>query len=395
MTTHITQCPHCSTAFRVSAEQLSVAKGAVRCGSCLKVFRADEHLRDRMPPTPLRATEPAKKASAAAPAKAPPVAATAHVPKAPPADAPSPFPADDDEFIFSDMAEDDELAEDEFVFMDGDDELDDDFTDSDDELEFSDSFLSLEDTPDPARKRLMVEPEEPDFGDAASDDSWALDMLADAEREPPPRPARPSFDVEPEGISFADADPKPATKRPAKPTPAAPTYAHHDLDELANRLDTQNGKRGLWTLAAALLLITLAAQTLWWQRHTLHPVSFLQPVYAAACAQLPCALEPAKPDRNAVRALSSILRPLADQRMRLDAVFVNRSDRPVPFPSVLLELQDLQGQVIADGLFAPSDYVAGDMRSDDLMPPGQPISISINVNRPTADLSNYSLTFHY
>ncbi|WLD59086.1 DUF3426 domain-containing protein [Salinispirillum sp. LH 10-3-1] len=394
MTTHITQCPHCSTAFRVSADQLSVAKGAVRCGSCLKVFRADEHLRERMPSGPVRATEPPKKAPAASQTKSAQAAKAEPTPKAPLADASSPFPPDDDEFIFSDMAEEDGLADDEFVFMDGDDELDDDFSDSDDELEFSDSFLSLEDTPDPVRRRLMVEPEEPEFSDAASDDSWALDMLADAERDPPSRPARPSFDTEAQDIPFA-AVAKPATKRPVKPTPAAPTYAHHDLDELANRLDAHSGRRGLWTLAAALLMVMLAAQTLWWQRHALHQAGVLQPIYAAVCTQLPCALEPSRPDTSAVRALSSILRPLADQRMRLDAVFVNRSDRPVPFPSVLLELQDLQGQVIADGLFSPSDYVAGDMRPDDLMPPGQPISISINVNRPTADLSNYSLTFHY
>ncbi|ENU5891693.1 TPA: zinc-ribbon domain-containing protein, partial [Pseudomonas aeruginosa] len=39
----ITQCPHCSTSFRVNDAQLGAANGAVRCGTCLKVFNALQH----------------------------------------------------------------------------------------------------------------------------------------------------------------------------------------------------------------------------------------------------------------------------------------------------------------------------------------------------------------
>lgn len=41
---HVTQCPHCQTRFRVTAAQLGMAHGAVRCGACLKVFNAAEQL---------------------------------------------------------------------------------------------------------------------------------------------------------------------------------------------------------------------------------------------------------------------------------------------------------------------------------------------------------------
>ncbi|KGF63748.1 DUF3426 domain-containing protein [Pseudomonas lutea] len=40
----VTQCPHCQTSFRVSHAQLSVARGTVRCGSCLQVFNAAKQL---------------------------------------------------------------------------------------------------------------------------------------------------------------------------------------------------------------------------------------------------------------------------------------------------------------------------------------------------------------
>lgn len=39
----VTRCPHCKTAFRVSRAQMNAAKGAVRCGSCLSIFRAEDH----------------------------------------------------------------------------------------------------------------------------------------------------------------------------------------------------------------------------------------------------------------------------------------------------------------------------------------------------------------
>jgi predicted Zn finger-like uncharacterized protein len=39
----VTRCPQCNTAFRVTLNQLAVADGQVRCGSCLAVFKAVDH----------------------------------------------------------------------------------------------------------------------------------------------------------------------------------------------------------------------------------------------------------------------------------------------------------------------------------------------------------------
>ena len=46
----IAECPSCQTRFRVTAEQLAVANGRVRCGACLAVFDAREtEVRDDKP----------------------------------------------------------------------------------------------------------------------------------------------------------------------------------------------------------------------------------------------------------------------------------------------------------------------------------------------------------
>jgi predicted Zn finger-like uncharacterized protein len=38
------RCPECATVFRVTEQLLSVAKGKVRCGACLHIFKATDHL---------------------------------------------------------------------------------------------------------------------------------------------------------------------------------------------------------------------------------------------------------------------------------------------------------------------------------------------------------------
>ncbi|MEO8537670.1 MAG: MJ0042-type zinc finger domain-containing protein, partial [Betaproteobacteria bacterium] len=39
-----TRCPGCATVFRVTAEQLALREGQVRCGQCRAVFDANDHL---------------------------------------------------------------------------------------------------------------------------------------------------------------------------------------------------------------------------------------------------------------------------------------------------------------------------------------------------------------
>ena len=58
----VTQCPHCQTRFRVSHAQLSVARGVVRCGSCLQVFNAARQLLEQRTHAPEAPAETAPRA---------------------------------------------------------------------------------------------------------------------------------------------------------------------------------------------------------------------------------------------------------------------------------------------------------------------------------------------
>lgn len=52
---HITRCPNCSTAFRVTEEQLAAYHGQVRCGRCALVFNARDCLLPSPPAEPVSA----------------------------------------------------------------------------------------------------------------------------------------------------------------------------------------------------------------------------------------------------------------------------------------------------------------------------------------------------
>ncbi|WP_041712206.1 DUF3426 domain-containing protein [Pseudomonas sp. ATCC 13867] len=105
----ITQCPHCQTRFRVNSAQLGAASGAVRCGTCLKVFNAPQNmLGESTPapiltavvpppvsppsPTPAPAPKPAIEPAAPATAEAAPVPAPAFTAFAPEKSQPVPAP---------------------------------------------------------------------------------------------------------------------------------------------------------------------------------------------------------------------------------------------------------------------------------------------------------------
>lgn len=70
---HITHCPQCETAFKVSPQQLELAKGWVRCGRCSHVFEAALHFETPpdIPPPPLPSADaPSLFRAAMAPAMA-------------------------------------------------------------------------------------------------------------------------------------------------------------------------------------------------------------------------------------------------------------------------------------------------------------------------------------
>lgn len=84
-----TQCPHCGVKFQISAQQLQLANGNVRCGSCLQVFQASKNLvplgGGAAPTAPTAGSARGSARPSAAPSARPSAAPSAAPPAAPPA----------------------------------------------------------------------------------------------------------------------------------------------------------------------------------------------------------------------------------------------------------------------------------------------------------------------
>jgi predicted Zn finger-like uncharacterized protein len=164
----ITRCPKCGTAFRISDALLKSAKGVVRCGSCLSVFNARDHLEvGRQAPAAPRSQPQSETAQ--------PMARFSETPVQPQQPRPSEPPAREETF-----------AEQE-----------------DDEVDTPD-WRRREDTEAP--KSAASQPEQKPAEEEEDDEAWALELLKD--------------DDDDLNIQFKKIIPKPAP--PPEPEPPAP-----------------------------------------------------------------------------------------------------------------------------------------------------------------------------
>ncbi len=181
----ITRCPRCAVAFRVSDAHLRSAKGIVRCGSCLSIFNAKDHIepaKSRKPET----TGPALHTAA------PATGAIRTPPSSPPLETPREESAQAEQIVDDTLDEEDILIDDDLL-MDDDFLIDDDILIDDDLLiddDMDDSELiydapddvyvdsgyrrsDLFETGDSRTARNASEPEDD------ADESWALELLKD------------------------------------------------------------------------------------------------------------------------------------------------------------------------------------------------------------------------
>ena len=407
-----TQCPKCETRFRVTDEQLGIAKGKVRCGNCLSVFNAIEHQ---------------------------------VIPKSSPK--PSPPPTEpglgtdlpDEDFVFADNPEEDAsdapYAGTKLTF-------------SDDEL--SDSFRSMDTKGGDEFQEAGDEDAHKDI-----DESWAEAMLWDTatpasapSRQPDtsettgktgweqsepavePEPQADPFDIgrvpaEPKAADFElESDDAVRSSRPEpKPEPQddfyesfgndagldfpdqddrvnEPLSATLPYDELRREPVSVGGSGGskvrtlTWTLIVLVLLGVLVAQVTWFQFDRLSAIPELRPFYEKGCALAGCDLKPLI-NVDAIQSRKLVVRTDPENRSQLvvNAVIINRADFEQPFPAIALTFSNLNGDVVAQSIFTPDEFLAGEGKELSAMPKDTPVRIAINIRDPGKDAVNYNLNF--
>ena len=410
----VTQCPHCQTSFRVSHAQLSVARGVVRCGSCLQVFNAAKQLLEQAGKEPV----------------APAPAAIVEVPEAVEPKAISQKQWSAAELDLDTLDLDEELARLEQR-----------------EIQPTTEFGRHRDDTLSARRDSIETDQEPWsdslFSESAADraqtaeDLDALDALDDP--QPIPEPSKnsrtePSLSLSLEPIELDDEaqppqlrlhDPldtplpkerlsatttdeieedlpsvEPLRKRRERSEPGVRADVLQDLTDDPLQLDWQRrrspwARRLFWLLLVLLGAGALAGQYVAYHFDELARQDQYRPWFQQFCPQIGCTV-PSKVDIAKIKSSNLVVRshPEFSGALVVDAIIYNRAPFSQPFPLLELRFADLNGHLIASRRFKPGEYLNGDLEGMVEMPPQTPIHIALDILDPGAKAVNYSLSFH-
>src|SRR5690554_6236166 len=418
-----TQCPKCLTRFRVTDEQLGIAKGKVRCGHCMDVFNAIEH-------KVTSATVATPKAPSDISSKKPPEGTQPNQPA-------SGFTSDttEDNFIFADNPEedaeegryagtkltfsDDELSDSFRSFDDRapsaqDDTVDDDISEGVDES-WAEAILrednapekSADTTPEPDKPPVKAEPEEQTDGE--------LDYELQPSPEPAPAPETPAqtpdnkgpkdtpnfFNDDQSGLALESFDQEQDAEleheRPLKGERFASGAPFGDLRHEPVSLGGNNRgwlRTAAWSVIVLGLIGVLIAQITWFQFDRLSAIPELRPFYEKGCELAGCELKPLI-NVDAIQSRKLVVRTDPENRSQLvvDAVIINRADFQQPFPAIALTFSNLNGDVVAQSIFTPDEYLAGEAETLKSMPVETPVRIAIGIRDPGRDAVNYNIIF--
>ncbi|HEF4761793.1 TPA: DUF3426 domain-containing protein [Pseudomonas putida] len=416
----VTQCPHCQTSFRVSHAQLSVARGVVRCGSCLQVFNAAKQLLEQAGKEPIAPVTPTV---VKAPAPAEPRAISQKQWTATELDLDS---LDLDEELarleqreiqpiteFGRHREDTLSARRDSV--DNDEEpwaADSLFSESAADRAQAANELDELDTLDALETLDTMEPvNEPGNILSRTEPSLSLEPV-DLEDEPQPPQLRLHDPLDAplhhERLTATAAEAtdhdlppiEPLRKRRERSEPGVRAEVLQDLTDDPLQLDWQKrrspwGRRFFWLLLILLAAGALAGQYVAYHFDELARQDQYRPWFQQLCPQIGCTV-PSKVDIAKIKSSNLVVRshPEFSGALVVDAIIYNRAPFSQPFPLLELRFADLNGHLIASRRFKPGEYLKGDLEGMAEMPPQTPIHIALDILDPGAKAVNYSLSFH-
>lgn len=149
-------------------------------------------------------------------------------------------------------------------------------------------------------------------------------------------------------------------------------------------------RRWLWPLLIALALVALLAQVAWLQFDRWNRTEPYRSLYGAVCPLLGCEL-PDLVDRSRIRAYNLVVRNHPDQQGALvvDAILLNTARFDQPFPDLVLEFSDLNGNTVAARQFTPGEYLSGELAGRTRMPANQPVHLTLELVDPGPKAVNY------
>ncbi len=383
----VTQCPYCQTRFRLTAEQLNVAAGNVRCGACLEVFHAGDAAaamhQEQLAPSSLLQDDLDEPDLAALGLdesiidEVNPTGMTGHrqsgleaaLPASddqPPAEIDTPSPAEP----FADLHED---------------------------------FLATPPARDfgPDFNHNRLGDQDLDAGSESHADHDIFDRdrpTTPAPADIPPPPDRQHQEPSPTGDTQPDLADAPAADNP-QPERREPQLTALRLELLEEELLSGPPARPrqrtwLWNSLCLLALLVLAGQFFYYNFDALARDQRSRPLLENLCLIARCEL-PARVDISRIRSANLLVRqhPEFPNALAIDVILYNRADFEQPFPVLQMHFTDAGGREVSARSFRPEEYLSGELAGVRLMPPQTPIHVGLSMLDPGPQASGYRLEF--
>ncbi|MGA9701959.1 DUF3426 domain-containing protein [Pseudomonas sp.] len=401
----VTQCPHCQARFRVNHAQLSVARGVVRCGSCLQVFNAVRQLLEQ-------------RAQASSPVPEPESSIIADpIPEPPRAISQKQWTAE--ELDLDNLDLDEELAKLERREIQPTQptaerrQASTDRRQKEEALSASRNSVKAEEEqwaaslfsepPEeraqaleaaPPASRQRTEPSMSRHTDDIDDEPTLRSTQDDEDdRDPPFTPLTQAAEPQPE------ERPAPRRKR-VRAEPGAHDDVLQDLEDdplhlYAQKRPSSLGRRLVWLLLVLIAAAGLAGQYIAYQFDELARQDAYRPWFQELCPTLGCTV-PSRVDIAHIKSSNLVVRshPEFAGALVVDAIIYNRAVFSQPFPLLELRFADMNGSLIASRRFKPAEYLSGELAGVSEMPSQTPIHISLDILDPGNKAVNYSLSFH-
>lgn len=366
-----TQCPSCQTIFEVSAEHLKAANGDVRCGQCLNVFSALDHLSEEVPIRKEDSSmeeifqgseqttvfdesteEPSKEAISDEVSR--PVTTSSNTTS-------TPLEEDEDDHGLADFFKD--------VV--------------DDSLEFTE--VNYEE------RRKKEQPLSPDGGFfyGGANESTIEKILT--EHEPEERelaeftlPSEPEPDTSDDQATSAKASDKQPTDIP--PQLLEDLQAGHLAEEKA-------ASNKFWLSGSIVLMLVLMLQAIYFSRHDLARNPAYRPVLAQACEVLGCTINVTY-DIKQIEIIGRDVRshPTANNALIAGTTIINNAKFPQPYPLLNLTFSNITGTRLAYRRFTPREYLKSGTDISAGMTPDLPVQVELELVDPGKDAVNFE--FH-
>lgn len=376
----VTQCPQCSTHFKLVPDQLRISDGWVRCGQCGEVFDARERMQPWVPP--------------AAVAVAVPPDPVAQQPASPPAVNPAPAVEPLAPFVE--------------VPSDGQQQQDDDGTLPDDPLPVIDFTadtgpdFSPDPVPTPEVMAVdlpppLVPPAQPREAQAPSP-PIALDDQAIEQADsiqallmPGGFPASDSMPLERASAPNRIRKPKAKRKDPLPPDPEDVSFVRQAKRQEFWRRPLVRAT--LWLLTVGLGLALVGQAALQQRDRLVAAYPALKPWAEQACRPIGCEVRPLQQLESVLIDSSAMVR-LGDGAFRFEVVLKNTSELMLAVPALELSLTNSRDEAVVRRVVLPAEWSAP---PDELPPLSElPLSVRITlVDGPELRMAGYRAVVFY